>query len=74
MSKRRVYVVIEKLPEPVPAVSPDEDPITDRVRLVRATSQAAAIGKVVDGRFKAVVPDQEQLIDLLNNGVRVIDA
>lgn len=42
--------------------------------LVRAGSQAQAIRHVVRGKYHAKVADQDDLIGLLNQGVKVQDA
>jgi len=43
-------------------------------RLVRASSQAQAIGYVVRNKYKAAVASQTDLIELLSQGVKVEEA
>lgn len=47
---------------------------TESVHLVKASTQAQAIGFVVRNTFKAEVASQDDLIALLGNGVKVEDA
>lgn len=52
----------------------DTDAPDKHVRLVRTTHQARAIHHVIGPRFKAEVPSQDQLVALLQAGVKVEDA
>ena len=52
------------------AVHDSESP-EKHVRLIKSTSQAAAIHFVTGPRFKAEVPSQDQLVELLSAGVKV---
>lgn len=65
MSKtpRRIYLVASKLGEGNEAGA-----------LVRASSQAQAIGHVVRNRYAAEVASQTQLVDLVTAGIKVEDA
>lgn len=65
MSKtaKRIYLVASKLGEGEEAGA-----------LVRASSQAQAIGHVVRNRYVAEVASQTQLVDLLMAGIKVQEA
>ena len=44
------------------------------VRLIKAKHQARAIHHVIGPRFKAEVPSQDQLVELIGAGVKVESA
>ena len=46
----------------------------DQPRLVRASSQAQAIGHIVRGTYKAIVASQVDLVELLPNGTQIEEA
>lgn len=43
-------------------------------RLIRAATQAQAIGHVVKDTYRAAVPTPDELVDLVSKGVKVEDA
>lgn len=61
-TQKRIYAVF------------DNEAPEKHVRLIRATHQARATHHVVGPRFKAEVPSQDQLVALLQAGVKVEDA
>lgn len=58
-NNRRIYAVFEK---------------GEPIALVRAASQAAAISHAVEGRFEAIVADQDHCITLAAKGMKVQEA
>lgn len=56
--KTRIYFVTQNEPQKT-------------VRLVKATSQSAAIRHVVEPSFEAHIAKQDELVELLNNGIKV---
>lgn len=64
MSKTRIYVVTE-------AATADKP---EQKRLIRTSSQSAAIAAVTDPRFTAAVATPDELVALVGAGVKVEDA
>lgn len=62
-SATRIYVVVEES-------EGKSEPVT-KPRLVRASSQAQAVGHVVRSRYSAKVAKQDDLETLLGEGVKV---
>ena len=59
MTPTRIYAVYD-------SQSPEK-----HVRLIKATHQARAIHHVTGARFRAEVPSQDQLVELIGAGVKV---